>query len=102
MARPITADLVLTGYMRGAFPMCEPVTGRIDWFTCDPRALVPLDARFRVPRSLQRTVRGGRFEIRVDTAFDRVGILSKLMGWISIMTIPMPLDLIWLVNRLLC
>ncbi|MFM8641655.1 MAG: leucyl/phenylalanyl-tRNA--protein transferase [Phycisphaerales bacterium] len=72
MARPITAELVLTGYMRGAFPMCEPVTGRIDWFTCDPRALVPLDARFRVPRSLQRTVRGGRFEIRVDTAFDRV------------------------------
>ncbi|MFM9169635.1 MAG: hypothetical protein ACKOTD_05805, partial [Phycisphaerales bacterium] len=72
MARPITAELVLTGYMRGAFPMCEPVTGRIDWYTCDPRALVPLDARFRVPRSLQRTVRGGRFEIRVDTAFDRV------------------------------
>jgi leucyl/phenylalanyl-tRNA--protein transferase len=72
MARPITAELVLTGYMRGAFPMCEPVTGRIDWFTCDPRALVPLDARFRVPRSLQRTVRSGRFEFRVDTAFDRV------------------------------
>ncbi|NBP51409.1 MAG: leucyl/phenylalanyl-tRNA--protein transferase [Actinobacteria bacterium] len=72
MARPITAELVLTGYMRGAFPMCEPTTGRVEWFTCDPRALVPLDGRFRVSRSLQRVVRGGRFDIRVDTAFDRV------------------------------
>ena len=72
MARPITAELVLTGYMRGAFPMCEPATGRVEWFTCDPRALVPLDGRFRVPRSLQRVVRGGRFDVRIDTAFDRV------------------------------
>ena len=72
MPRPITPELVLTGYMRGAFPMCDPDSGRVDWFTCDPRALVPLDDRFRVSRSLQRTVRGGRFDVRVDTAFGQV------------------------------
>ncbi|MFZ4465767.1 MAG: leucyl/phenylalanyl-tRNA--protein transferase [Phycisphaerales bacterium] len=70
--RSITPELVLTGYMRGAFPMCEPGTGRVEWFTCDPRALVPLDARFRVARSLARTVRSGRFDVRVDTAFAKV------------------------------
>ena len=52
MPRPISPELVLTGYLRGAFPMCEPETGRIEWFTCDPRAVVPLDDRFRVSRSL--------------------------------------------------
>jgi leucyl/phenylalanyl-tRNA--protein transferase len=72
MARPITPELVLTGYLRGAFPMCEPGSGRVEWFTCDPRALVPLDARFRVSDSLARTVRSGRFEVRTDTAFARV------------------------------
>jgi leucyl/phenylalanyl-tRNA--protein transferase len=72
MARPISPELVLTGYLRGAFPMCEPETGRIEWFTCDPRAVVPLDDRFRVSRSLERVVRSGRFEIRTDTAFAKV------------------------------
>ncbi|MFM1937081.1 MAG: hypothetical protein RI990_2040 [Planctomycetota bacterium] len=72
MARPITPELVLTGYMRGAFPMCEPGTGRVEWFTCDPRALVPLDERFAVARSLQRVVRSGRFRITVDRAFGQV------------------------------
>jgi leucyl/phenylalanyl-tRNA--protein transferase len=72
MARPITPELVLTGYLRGAFPMCDPESGRVEWFTCDPRALVPIDERFRVSQSLARTVRGGRFEVRVDTAFERV------------------------------
>ena len=72
MARPITPELVLTGYLRGAFPMCEPGSGRVEWFTCDPRALVPLDGRFRVSDSLARTVRSGRFEVRTDTAFAHV------------------------------
>lgn len=72
MARPITPELVLTGYLRGAFPMCEPDSGRVEWFTCDPRALVPLDERFRVAQSLSRVVRSGRFQVRVDTAFEQV------------------------------
>jgi len=72
MARPITPELVLTGYMRGAFPMCDPDSGRVEWFTCDPRALVPLDDRFRVSQSLARVVRSDRFEIRTDTAFEQV------------------------------
>jgi leucyl/phenylalanyl-tRNA--protein transferase len=72
MPRPLTPELVLTGYLRGAFPMAEPETGHVEWFTCDPRAIVPLDDRFRVRDSLARVVRKGTFDIRFDTAFDDV------------------------------
>jgi leucyl/phenylalanyl-tRNA--protein transferase len=49
--------------------------GRADrrLFLVDPprRGILPLD-RFHVPKRLARTVRGDRFEIRVDTAFEAV------------------------------
>lgn len=43
----------------------------IYWYDPDPRAILPLDG-FRVSRSLQRVIKSGRFEIRVDTAFSEV------------------------------
>lgn len=45
--------------------------GTIYWYDPDPRAVIPLDS-FHVPRSLARTIRRGRFEVRVDTAFRTV------------------------------
>lgn len=38
------------------------------WYDPDPRAIMPLDS-FHVPRSLQRVIKSGRFEVRTDTAF---------------------------------
>ncbi len=69
MARPITPELILHGYRQGAFPMAEPGTDHVHWFTSDPRAVLPLDGSFHVPRTLARTVRKGVFDIRSDTAF---------------------------------
>ena len=37
----------------------------------DPRAIIPLDA-FHVPHGLKRALKKGRFEIRIDTAFEAV------------------------------
>ena len=51
--------------------MADPVTGWIEWYSPDPRAVLPLDA-FHVPRNVQRDVRRGRFEFRSDTAFETV------------------------------
>jgi leucyl/phenylalanyl-tRNA--protein transferase len=51
--------------------MADPFTARIEWFSPDPRAILPLD-RMHVPRTLARAVRGGRFSIRSDTAFEAV------------------------------
>lgn len=45
--------------------------GEIRWFSPDPRGILPLD-RFHVPRRLARILRQGRFEVRVDTAFEEV------------------------------
>jgi leucyl/phenylalanyl-tRNA---protein transferase len=45
--------------------------GTIGWYDPDPRAIFPLEA-FHIPRRLARTIRSGRFEIRVDSAFSAV------------------------------
>ena len=65
------ARLLLWAYRRGIFPMADPDSGRIDWYSPDPRGIVPLD-RFRVPRNLAREVRKSRFDIRTDTCFEEV------------------------------
>ena len=67
----ISADLLLYAYRNAVFPMASP-DGKIAWFSPDPRAIIPLDAGFRVPHGLRRVLRKGRFEIRVDTAFETV------------------------------
>ncbi len=71
---PLTTDRLLAAYRRGWFPMADPLTGAIEWFNPDPRAvflLAPRDA-FHVPDSLARVVRSGRLEIRCDTVFEAV------------------------------
>ncbi len=59
--------------------------GNIHWFDPDPRAIIPLDERFHVPKRLTRTVRHGTFEIRVDTAFRAVmeACAARDETWIS-------------------
>lgn len=63
--------MLLWAYASGIFPMADPHTNRIDWYSPDPRGIIPLDG-FHVPKNLAREVRKGRFQIRFDTAFKRV------------------------------
>jgi leucyl/phenylalanyl-tRNA---protein transferase len=66
----IAADLLVSAYTSGWFPMAvEP--GAIRWYSPDPRGIIPLDA-FHAPRRLERIVRHGRFEVRVDSDFGAV------------------------------
>lgn len=60
-------QLLISAYMQGIFPMGH-ADGSIYWYDPDPRAIIPLDT-FHTPRSLQRTIRKGVFEIRVDSDF---------------------------------
>lgn len=62
---------LLVAYAQGVFPMADD-RGRVSWYDCDPRALLPLDASFHVTRRLARSLRSRRFEIRFDTAFRQV------------------------------
>ncbi len=80
----LTPELVLQAYRVGIFPMAGP-DGEIAWFSPDPRCIFPLDA-FRTPRSLRQTIRRGRFEVRINSAFDEVvaGCADRAEGtWIS-------------------
>lgn len=66
----LSPDILLAAYAIGYFPMAVE-TGDIGWFSPNPRGVLPLDA-FHAPRRLQRVIRQGRFEIRIDTAFRQV------------------------------
>lgn len=66
----LTPELLLSAYSQGIFPMAEE-DGTIYWYDPDPRAIIPLD-RFHVSRSLSRTLKKNRFEIRINQAFTAV------------------------------
>ncbi|MEW5957944.1 MAG: leucyl/phenylalanyl-tRNA--protein transferase [Chloroflexota bacterium] len=66
----LTVHLLLNAYSQGVFPMADE-DGSIYWYDPDPRAIIPLDA-FHVPRSLERRLRRGDFEVRFDAAFRAV------------------------------
>ena len=66
----IAPDVLLQGYRLGVFPMGME-NGAIEWYSPDPRAILPL-GEFHISDSLQRVLRQGVFEIRVNTSFEAV------------------------------
>jgi leucyl/phenylalanyl-tRNA---protein transferase len=66
----ISPELLLQGYRLGVFPMAME-DGRIEWFSPDPRAIIPLD-KFHVPHALRRSARKGGFECKIDNRFSEV------------------------------
>jgi leucyl/phenylalanyl-tRNA--protein transferase len=64
-------DLLLRAYALGWFPMGTGRRNRIEWFSPDPRGVLPLDT-FRAPSRLKRVVRQARFTVRIDTSFETV------------------------------
>ena len=66
----IPPHVLLGAYTEGVFPMSDK--GEILWFAPLMRGLIPLDDRFHIPHGLQRTLRKNRYEVRVNTAFDKV------------------------------
>lgn len=72
MVQGLTAEMLLSGYARGIFPMAQSRDDpELLWFEPHARGIVPLRG-FHVSRSLARTIRRGGFEIRIDTAFRAV------------------------------
>jgi len=70
----VGADLsparLLDAYRRGIFPW-GTVEGHPLWYSPDPR-MVLVPGEFRISRSLRKTLRSGRYEVRFDTAFAAV------------------------------
>jgi leucyl/phenylalanyl-tRNA---protein transferase len=80
----LTPELVLAAYCQGLFPMARSRRGPIEWFRPDPRAIFD-PQRVHLSRRLLRTVRGGRFEVRINADF--AGIVAACAAreetWIS-------------------
>ena len=77
MSRPaqsfeITADILLRAYSIGLFPMAESSDSQtLFWVDPKERGIFPLDGLI-LSKSLVKTVRADRFEVRADENFDAV------------------------------
>ena len=80
----LEADFLLMAYAHGYFPMADPRSGKISWYSPDPRAIIPFTT-YRPPRSLRRVVEKHVFDVRFDTAFQQVirGCSHRHDTWIS-------------------
>lgn len=76
---------VIDGYSQGYFLMSEGDGQPIEWYYTNDRTLIPLNDRFRYPKSLQRVINQNRFEVRIDSAFEQVvkGCADRETTWIS-------------------
>lgn len=65
----IPPDLLLKAYASGVFPMAESAADpEVFWVRPETRGVIPLDG-FHVPKSLAKTLKAARFDIRFDHDF---------------------------------
>ena len=79
----INVPAIVEGYSQGYFLMCED--DELDWYSCRQRTLIPLDDRFRYPKSLQRVLNQKRFSVAINRNFKAVceGCADRDSTWIS-------------------
>jgi leucyl/phenylalanyl-tRNA--protein transferase len=90
MSRPaesfeITADILLRAYSIGLFPMAESSdSSTLFWVDPKERGVFPLDGLI-VSKSLAKTLRADRFEVRADTDFEAVvaACANREKTWIN-------------------
>ncbi|HEY9665165.1 MAG TPA: leucyl/phenylalanyl-tRNA--protein transferase [Coleofasciculaceae cyanobacterium] len=75
---------LIQGYAQGYFLMADE-TGKLGWYTSRERAVIPLDDRFRYPKSLRRILNQERFSIAINRDFKGVlnGCADRETTWIS-------------------
>ncbi|PTQ65595.1 leucyl/phenylalanyl-tRNA--protein transferase [Sphingomonas sp. PP-CE-3G-477] len=72
MSDVLDPQLVLGAYSVGVFPMADSRdAASVYWVEPRRRAVLPLDG-FQLSRSLRKTIAADRFQVTVDTAFERV------------------------------
>lgn len=75
---------IIRGYAQGNFLMADD-EGELGWYSSRNRTLIPLDDRFRYPKSLQRVLNQNRFSVRINSSFKEVclGCANRDETWIS-------------------
>ena len=76
---------ILQCYAQGYFLMAVEDGQALNWYSSSKRALIPLDERFRYPRSLQRVLNQKRFTPAINRDFEGVleGCANREVTWIS-------------------
>lgn len=75
---------IIQGYSQGYFLMSDDY-GELNWYSSCQRTLIPLDNRFRYPKSLQRVLNQERFSVSINRDFEAVcqGCANRETTWIS-------------------
>ncbi len=75
---------IIQGYAHGYFLMADE-QDHLGWYSSSQRALIPLDERFRYPKSLNRVLNQERFSVRINGDFAAVcrGCADRETTWIS-------------------
>lgn len=81
----LDVDAIVQGYAQGYFLMANEDSDSLGWYSSRERALIPLDQRFHYPRSLQRVLNQGRFQVAINQDFAGVvaGCADRASTWIS-------------------
>ncbi len=80
----INVASIVESYAQGYFLMADE-SGALGWYSSLQRALIPLDDRFRYPKSLQRVINQNRFSVAINRDFEAVitGCANRKTTWIS-------------------
>lgn len=75
---------IIQGYARGYFLMADD-NNRLSWYASRQRALIPLNGKFRYPKSLRRVLNQEVFTVAINKDFEAVceGCANREITWIS-------------------
>ena len=75
---------IIHGYAQGYFLMADE-NDILEWYSSRDHTLIPLDERFRYPKSLQRVLNQERFTVAINRDFKAVvaGCANRETTWIS-------------------
>lgn len=85
MKQRLDVQSIVEGYAQGYFLMSDETGRDLGWYSSKQRTLIPLDDRFRYPKSLRRVLNQNRFQVAVNRAFTDVveGCADRETTWIS-------------------
>ncbi len=77
-------DSIIHGYAQGYFLMADN-NNYLGWYQSRDRTLIPLDERFRYPKSLRRVLNKDTFSVAINRNFPAVvsGCANRDTTWIS-------------------
>ena len=75
---------IIQGYSQGYFLMADE-NNHLGWYGSRDRTLIPLDDKFRFPKSLRRVINQERFSVAINGDFEAVvdGCADRDSTWIS-------------------